>query len=965
MKFSCPHCGQPMECGDELAGREVVCPKCQGKLTLPAVTMAAAEDEIIDEATLTAMWGPTIREGAQPEMTLKSPSLHRDAKKAETVGSLLNLRRQRVAEAGVKVHPPADYELLDVLGEGGMGIVYAARQTSVDRTIALKMIKPEAAQDPAERNEFLSEVRATADLTHPNIVPVHDLGTNDQGIPFYAMKRVEGTPWSAKLGSLSLSENLEIWLRVADAVAFAHSRGVLHRDLKPENVMLGEYGEVLLMDWGLAAAFTEQGKAEKVGAGFAIGGTPAYMAPEMAKGETERIGPASDVYLLGAILYEIVTGKRPHTGAEVMGCLEAAAANRIEPTDKAGELVQIALKAMATEPKDRYGSVKALQAVVREYQRHEESIALAHLATEEQAKAEQTQSYAHFAEAASGFRQALKLWPENRTAATGLRATTLAYAKCACERGDLDLAESLLTTKDKEQAALLERVRKLKAEQRARQRRMQALKRGVAALVTVVVVVLTVSFIWVQKARRGEIVQRRKAEQALDAFTAEQAHRQADRKASAPALVDSAKLLAEQGKYDVAESLVKAAAEFDESLADGWLIQAILLYRKGQFAPAAKACEAAMRLAPADGDARRLREICGIALARGVEQVPVAELAAIIGRRGMPALAVQFASTLSDKLKLYNQKIAQAWPGLPSGYVGVSHTPDSKFIFKARGFKQITDLSPLRGMPLSVVEIRGTSVVDLRPLEGMPIEDLNIGNTGVSDLSALEGMRIRSLSITSSKVVDLTPLRGMPLEVLDALSCGITNLAPLRGMPLKRLDIQGVFDDLSPLAGMPLVELLAKPSNSGLIDLTPLKGMPLQNLDLAGRFRGLSVLGTLPLKRLVLWSRGLDLTVLKGLRLEVLDVDNDGSLHDLTPLAGMPLGDLNIAVTGVTDLTPLAGMPLQRIAFSVDKIQQGIEVLRAMPTLTTIDAYVGGNYTTLTAKEFWTKYDAGEFKPKP
>ena len=145
-----------------------------------------------------------------------------------------------------------DYELLEVIGEGGMGVVYAARQSSIARTVAVKMLKPSAKVGEEQRDKFISEAVVTGELDHPNIVPIYDLGANDDGALFYSMKRVQGTPWDKVLHQKTLDENLSILLRVADAVAFAHARGVMHRDLKPENVMLGDYGEVLVMDWGLA-----------------------------------------------------------------------------------------------------------------------------------------------------------------------------------------------------------------------------------------------------------------------------------------------------------------------------------------------------------------------------------------------------------------------------------------------------------------------------------------------------------------------------------------------------------------------------------------------------------------------------------------------------------------------------------------------------------------------------------------
>ncbi len=224
------------------------------------------------------------------------------------------------------------------------------------------------------------------------------------------MKRVEGTPWSKVIANKGLSENLEILMKVADAVGFAHARGVMHRDIKPENTMLGEFGEVLVMDWGLALSTAAFRKAASISQTSSMGGTPAYMAPEMASGPLERIGPASDIYLLGAVLFEIVTGKQPHTGASVMKCLLAAAQNQIVPVPQTGELMSVAYKAMATKPADRYESVRDFQNALREYQSHSESIALAVRAEDDLQRAEGSGDYQTFARAMFGFQEALALW---------------------------------------------------------------------------------------------------------------------------------------------------------------------------------------------------------------------------------------------------------------------------------------------------------------------------------------------------------------------------------------------------------------------------------------------------------------------------------------------------------------------------------------------------------------------------
>src|SRR5262249_57424262 len=138
-----------------------------------------------------------------------------------------------------------------------------------------------------------------------------------------------------------------------DAVTFAHDKGVTHRDLKPDTVMAGPYGEILLMDWGLAASVGTP-RAQRLNAGSVCAGTPAYMSPEVASCAVERIGKASDLYLLGGILYEIVTGLTPHGGANVTHCLAAAIRNELQPTDKNGALLGVSLRALSTAPADRH-----------------------------------------------------------------------------------------------------------------------------------------------------------------------------------------------------------------------------------------------------------------------------------------------------------------------------------------------------------------------------------------------------------------------------------------------------------------------------------------------------------------------------------------------------------------------------------------------------------------------------------
>ena len=326
------------------------------------------------------------------------------------------------------------------------------------------------------------------------------------------MKQVGGVEWHKALKDKSKEDNIEILLRVCDAIAFAHSRGVIHRDLKPENIMLGTFGEVLVMDWGLALAINDQAKAEAIGPHTGIAGTPAYLAPEMAvSGAWKMLGVWSDIYLLGAILFEIVQGKRPHTGKNVRDCLKNAAKNIIVDTEVECEFTKIALKAMATNPVDRYQTVQEFQQAIRNCKTHYESISLSDQASVDLKKAEKTKVYTDYSTAYFGFKKAGELWEGNQAAISGEKIALLKHAELAFEKGDLDLGLSLLTYDDPEFSELKQKLLAAKEEREKHARRTKLMRRGIIALGLIVLVVSVVAAIWIQAERAIAIEQREEA----------------------------------------------------------------------------------------------------------------------------------------------------------------------------------------------------------------------------------------------------------------------------------------------------------------------------------------------------------------------------------------------------------------------------------------------------------------------
>jgi len=290
------------------------------------------------------------------------------------------------------------YAVRATLGEGGMGEVRLCRDRRIGRDVALKVIRPGAGSQSDLRARFEREARVQGQLEHPSIVPVYDLGVDEGGAAFFTMKRLRGKTLEEILGDgdelarFGTRKLLAAFAQVCQAMAFAHARGVLHRDLKPSNVMLGDYGEVWVLDWGLAKLIgdaaiddvpdsarnasldtdtTMEAPLAALPGGTAHGavmGTPGYMAPEQVRGETDLIDGRTDVYALGAILFEILTleplhdRRKPSHGVllDTLQGVESRPSLRAPDRSVAPELDAIVLRATALEPDERFASARSL-----------------------------------------------------------------------------------------------------------------------------------------------------------------------------------------------------------------------------------------------------------------------------------------------------------------------------------------------------------------------------------------------------------------------------------------------------------------------------------------------------------------------------------------------------------------------------------------------------------------------------
>lgn len=355
----------------------------------------------------------------------------------------------------------SQFEVAEEIGRGGMGVVHRAKQRSLSREVAIKTVTEKGVSRESE-NALLQEARVMGIVEHPNVVPVHIIGQDDHGRPIIVMKRIEGVRWADYADrKIEVEEDdpiefhLDIARSVCRALSFAHDRGILHRDIKPENVMIGRFGEVYLLDWGLAVALSDDvGRLPLARESREVVGTPAFMAPEMTNGDAERLGPHTDVFLVGATIYHAITGAPPNRGDTVFEVLSFAYSGtpRQYPVDTPAELRDLCEKAMAHRPADRFANPEELREAIDSFLSHRSS----HLLVEDARKRlfalrdamveedpEEVQTV--FGEARFGFVSALRIWDQNRDAIDGLQATLTAMIEWELSQKNVPGARGLLT----------------------------------------------------------------------------------------------------------------------------------------------------------------------------------------------------------------------------------------------------------------------------------------------------------------------------------------------------------------------------------------------------------------------------------------------------------------------------------------------------------------------------------------
>ncbi len=826
------------------------------------------------------------------------------------------------------------YVVAGEIARGGMGLILRAVDRDIRREVAMKVLLDEtdegsASETRRRRLRFVEEAQVTGQLEHPNIVPIHDIGVGTDGRLFFTMKMVRGRSLAHALIDLrrgnpkatsdgTLGRLLGVLVGVCNAVAFAHSRSVIHRDLKPANIMIGEYGEVLVMDWGLArvgqtranptptAPGATPGGTPKVDtraqpvldladeklativAGFrtqagtrissdelnedgTVEGTPAYMPPEQARGDLKAIDERSDVYSLGAILYEMLCFRPPVGGRDLQEVLDHVIAGRIPPPERRApdrvmppELSAVAMKALASNPTERYQSVIELRRDLERFLEHR----------------------AVSAKIDTPLESLFKFMQRNQGATW---ATAVALVILLGVLGSAFAVNLKARHKAEEERA--------KAENALKDARYQT----------------RIAEIETNKATEQQKI----AENATRKLTGEIAAKLDSQAKAAPALVEKARREIERRDFSDANADLDLALEYNPRLATARLLRAQLMLRDSDQNPKHfEAVKAEIDLYlrntedPADDKALagQLLALCERGCMEGMSSALASALADILVKQGMNTIADDLAKSSADKVKVYRKIVNAKWPDAGNGDRFRSAGQARLELDGLRGRSEVTDLTLLQGIPLTRLLLEGTQVTDLSPLQGMPLTYLDLHNTPLPDLGPLSGMPLRFLRLSKTKVVDLTPLKGCPLVELDLSDTAIENLSPLQGMKsLRTLNLgRTKVTDLSPLTGLDLETLSLE--GTPIEDVAALRDCTrLLTLNLNGtQISNIDSLDCLKLTRLYLENtRVADLTAIKGMPLREIAIRGT-QVADLAPLAGMAISNLDLAGLPVNDLSPLA-----------------------------------------------------------
>ncbi|MCM8531173.1 MAG: serine/threonine protein kinase [Lentisphaeraceae bacterium] len=649
---------------------------------------------------------------------------------SETIDGFANLfdevEMDDVANIGglsLSTQPAGKYSVVGKVDEGGMKEILEIEDTDTTRTLAMAIIKSKTKSDDKNRSaeRFVYEARITALLQHPNIVPVHDIGINENGEPYFTMKLIQGENLKKILNKLAekdpaylkkypLSELLTIFTKTCEAIAYAHSKDVIHLDMKPDNIQVSDYGEVLIVDWGLAKILHDPFDDEYILNevinsvdltldGF-IKGTPGFMAPEQAMGKNQEKTKLTDIYSLGAILYNILTLKKPYEDEQIEElCKNTIQGNLIHPHNRAPDrnipkaLEAVCLKAMAVKPENRYQDVEALISDINAY--------------------------------TSGF------------------------------------------STEAEDASLLKELKLLISRHKS-----------IAALVFLG---FFLSIVFVIKLQKNQIL----VLNTVSKLETEKKERLKISQLAAPKIFTEVKDFAYSLEFAKALKAAELCTELDSDYDEAWVELGKLHFLHQSFEKSKEAFEKSklniaqkyLEIVHTYGKSfASLNESEILSLIKSLHAIDREDYITI----GLFTYINTSDKPITEKISLAGKALESLNPG-DHYFNFTTHFDDNgKLLLNMRGSWPIKNIKPLIYLPIRAIHLNDTSVQDIRILKTMPLETANLSFTPIKNIDSLKDSPIKVLSIRGSRVFHMNQLKYLgkleqleidenPSTVLDAL----------------------------------------------------------------------------------------------------------------------------------------------------------------------------------------------------
>ncbi len=784
LKFNCTTCGQRLKAGTAFAGTRVECPRCRQHFIIPAESESPEPEQNLPESD------------GKPKPYFEPRKVYEDLSLASVLCEK-GILSGKDGDANTEQAPSeAKYEVEEILDEGGMGAVYRVYDRNIRRRVAMKVALPPEHGSEIYTKRLIDEAQITGQLQHPGIMPVHDLNIDAYGSVYYTMKDLHGQTLEdilakirdsdeATLKRYPLSRLLNIFLKVCDAVGYAHSRGVIHRDLKPAHIMVGDYGEVVVMDWGISKVLSppdsqseqEQNRSQQLpkspdkasrkkvqtlrdtegDAGFTVEGevvgTPMFMAPEQSIAKPELLSPRTDIYALGAILYNILTLRPPIEGKDPDKVLERVTRGDIIPPTQCSppdspasgphhppldesipsknksaapgagfnhcpggrippSLSAVTMKALSRNPRDRYTRTRELQHDLEAWQA----------------------GYATSAEHAGPRKQFILFVRRNRT--------------------------------------------------------ISAAAAAIVTLIFVGAVISTHYWMTAEKAHQRAIAQKNRAQTALN-----------DLKSSAPAIARNAEHALRKGNDEQALKDISLATRLVPSNVSYLIFKAHLLQARLAWEKAAKAYQKVLEKSPKNDTARKNLILSQnmIQLRNAHDGVKAEDLTGFFEALREQERYQHAMIALNQAPRVEGKIPASFW----KSFLRQHSIPYNSFRIDSEGIIRKIDLS-------------NSDIRDLKPLRGIPLKSLNLNRTNVRELSPIKNMPLKYLHLRKTQVSLLAPLKGMELVFLDLSFTNIRNLDALKEMPLKHINLYNTqkVRDLRPISQIYTLEKLCIPPNA-------------------------------------------------------------------------------------------------------------------------------------------------------